>query len=269
MSLQIRRYQHGDREQVLRLHKVALEAVDAYVGPGPWEDDLDDIERSYLTPSGDFLVGVLGDDLAAMGALRRVDEDTAELKRMRVSPSLQRQGLGRQMLHALEARARDLGYTAIVPDTSDRANSRHRALPSPRLSRDRTNRTRRLANPVLPQNPWPCHNRERTRRSRGRQTGDSNLGITGRTRARRASPAAVRRFSGRLSRHRCCWRCWCCAPAPPGSFSSAGTGHAPGSRCLSRPCGPAGPGSASAGTRQSGLPAAPAAGSATDCLRPL
>jgi len=178
MSLQIRRYQHGDREQVLRLHKVALEAVDAYVGPGPWEDDLDDIERSYLTPSGDFLVGVLGDDLAAMGALRRVDEDTAELKRMRVSPSLQRQGLGRQMLHALEARARDLGYTAIVPDTSDRANSRHRALPSPRLSRDRTNRTRRLANPVLPQNPWPCHNRERTRRSRGRQTGDSNLGIT-------------------------------------------------------------------------------------------
>jgi len=120
MSLQIRRYQHGDREQVLRLHKVALEAVDAYVGPGPWEDDLDDIERSYLTPSGDFLVGVLGDDLAAIGALRRVDEDTAELKRMRVSPSLQRQGLGRQMLHAPEARARDLGYTAIVPDTSDR-----------------------------------------------------------------------------------------------------------------------------------------------------
>jgi len=53
-----------------------------------------------------------------MGALRRVNEDTAELKRMRVSPSLQR--LGRQMLHALETRTRDLGYTAIVLDTNDR-----------------------------------------------------------------------------------------------------------------------------------------------------
>jgi len=45
-------------------------------------------------------------------------------------------------------------------------------------------------------------------------------------------PAAVRRFSGRLSPHRCCWRCWCCAPPPPGSFWSAGTGAAPGSRYL-------------------------------------
>ncbi len=119
-ELGVRRYQGSDRAQVLRLHKVALEAVNAYADPGPWDDDLDDIERNYLKSGGEFLVGVLGADVAAMGALRRVNEDTAELKRMRVSPSLQRQGLGRQMLHALEARTRDLGYTAIVLDTNDR-----------------------------------------------------------------------------------------------------------------------------------------------------
>ena len=86
MTLQIRRYQHADREQVLRLHKVALQAVDAY-SPGPWDDDLDDIDRNYLGTGGEFLVGVLDADVVAMGALRRIDQDTPELKRMRVSPS--------------------------------------------------------------------------------------------------------------------------------------------------------------------------------------
>ncbi len=55
-----------------------------------------------------------------MGALRPVDEQTAELKPMRVSPELQRQGLGRQILHALKARARGLDYTTIVLDTTAR-----------------------------------------------------------------------------------------------------------------------------------------------------
>ena len=120
MTMQIRRYQGSDHDQVLCLHRVALAAIGADAGPGPWDDDLEQIEQSYLTARGDFLVGILDDRVAAMGALRHIDQQTAELKRMRVSPSLQRQGLGRQMLQALEARARDLGYTAIVLDTSDR-----------------------------------------------------------------------------------------------------------------------------------------------------
>lgn len=120
MTMQIRRYQASDHEQVLRLHRVALAAIGADAGPGPWDDDLDQIDQTYLTARGEFLVGLLNEQVAAIGALRRVGEQTAELKRMRVSPELQRQGLGRRMLHALEARARELGYTAIVLDTSDR-----------------------------------------------------------------------------------------------------------------------------------------------------
>ncbi len=64
MSLQIRRYHQADHAQVLHLHKVALEAVSAYAAPGPWDDDLDDIERNYLGTGGKFLVGVLGADLS-------------------------------------------------------------------------------------------------------------------------------------------------------------------------------------------------------------
>lgn len=120
MTFQIRRYESADHDQVVRLHRVGLESVGAYVHGGPWDDDLQQIEKTYLDARGEFLVGVLDQQVAAMGALRRVDEHTAELKRMRVSPSLQQRGLGRQMLHALEARAFELGYTVIVLDTTAR-----------------------------------------------------------------------------------------------------------------------------------------------------
>ncbi len=120
MTMHIRRYQDCDREQVLHLHKVALAGVGADAGPGPWDDDLAQIEQAYLTARGDFLVGILDDRVAAMGALRQVDEHIVELKRMRVSPELQGQGLGRRLLRALEGRARELGYTRIVLDTTER-----------------------------------------------------------------------------------------------------------------------------------------------------
>ena len=118
--MQIRRYQDSDHPQVLCLHRVTLAAVGADAGPGPWDDDLDQIEQTYLTARGEFIVGLLDDRVVAMGALRRVGEQTAELNRMRVSPELQRQGFGRRILLALEARARELGYTAIVLDTTER-----------------------------------------------------------------------------------------------------------------------------------------------------
>jgi ribosomal protein S18 acetylase RimI-like enzyme len=120
MTFHIRRYESADHDQVVALHRVGLESVGAYVHDGPSDDDLQQIEKTYLNARGEFLVGVLDEQVAAMGALRHVDKHTAELKRMRVSPSLQRRGLGRQMLHALEARAFELGYSVIVLDTTAR-----------------------------------------------------------------------------------------------------------------------------------------------------
>jgi len=126
MTMQIRRYQGSDHDQVLCLHRVALAAIGADAGPGPWDDDLEQIEQSYLTVRGDFLVGILDDRVAAMGALRHIDQQTAELKRMRVSPSLNNKGLGRRILHALEARARELRLYRRGPGHQRPADGRHR-----------------------------------------------------------------------------------------------------------------------------------------------
>ena len=63
------------------------------------------IEGVYLDGNGDFLVGLVSDQIVAMGALKKTGDRRGELKRMRVSPEFQRRGYGKAILEALERRA--------------------------------------------------------------------------------------------------------------------------------------------------------------------
>ena len=117
-SLHIRRYAPGDKYAVRRLHDDALNEVGAHLGRGPWDEDLDEIEGVYLKSGGEFLVGVLDGEVVAMGALRRISPDAAEVKRMRVKPDLQGRGYGQTLLDALHLRAAELGYSTLHLDTT-------------------------------------------------------------------------------------------------------------------------------------------------------
>ena len=117
-TLVIRRYKQDDHDAVWELHNIALWKVGAHAGNGPWDDDLHKIEEVYLDNGGEFLVGLLAGRILAMGAIRRVTGEKAEVKRMRVHPDYQRRGLGQQILTALEARAREIGYRTLVLDTA-------------------------------------------------------------------------------------------------------------------------------------------------------
>ena len=69
---------------------------------------------------GAFLVAYVDDVAVGCGAVRRLDEATAELKRMYVAPSVRGQGIGRALVEALEREARLLGVTRIVLETGTR-----------------------------------------------------------------------------------------------------------------------------------------------------
>lgn len=101
---------------MLDIHKKALRQVNADMGLD--DADMDNIEEVYINAHGEFLVGEYQGKVVAMGALRKVSEDTVELKRMRVDPAHQGRGFGKQMLLHLEKRARELGYKTIVLDTT-------------------------------------------------------------------------------------------------------------------------------------------------------
>ncbi len=114
----VRRYTFTDQEAVEHLHVVALQQTGAYLGRGPWDDDIYAIEETYLEHGGEFLIGECDGQMVAMGALKQTNPQRAEIKRMRVAPSYQGRGFGQRMLDELEARARTLGYQTLHLDTS-------------------------------------------------------------------------------------------------------------------------------------------------------
>ncbi|HEY7355302.1 MAG TPA: GNAT family N-acetyltransferase [Ktedonobacterales bacterium] len=113
----LRRYTPADKEAVERLHVQAMLLTGAYLGRGPWDDDVYHIEAVYLDNQGEFLIGEWDGAFVAMGAFRRTTPERAEIKRMRVVPEYQGRGFGQIILSELEARARALGYTTLHLDT--------------------------------------------------------------------------------------------------------------------------------------------------------
>lgn len=71
-------------------------------------------------PGGAFLVGYADGAAVCCGGVKRLPDGACELKRMYVVPSARRQGVARVLLHALEATARDLGFTITRMDTGPR-----------------------------------------------------------------------------------------------------------------------------------------------------
>jgi ribosomal protein S18 acetylase RimI-like enzyme len=114
----LRRYTPADQEAVAYLHVYAIQQAGAYLGRGPWDDDVFAIEETYLNNQGEFLIGEWDGVFVAMGAFRRTGPERAEIKRMRVHPDYQGRGLGQIILSELEARARVMGYKTLHLNTS-------------------------------------------------------------------------------------------------------------------------------------------------------
>jgi GNAT superfamily N-acetyltransferase len=68
-------------------------------------------------PSGGFVVLTEDGRPVAGGGVKRLDDRACEIKRMYVVPEARDRGIGRELLAALEALARDLGYTVARLDT--------------------------------------------------------------------------------------------------------------------------------------------------------
>lgn len=71
----------------------------------------------FSPPDGVFLVGLLDGVPVATGGWRRIDDGTAEIKRMFVAQAARRRGLARVVLAELERAAASAGYRELVLNT--------------------------------------------------------------------------------------------------------------------------------------------------------
>jgi GNAT superfamily N-acetyltransferase len=74
--------------------------------------------EELVMPRGALLVARLEGGAIACGAVRKLDEKTAELKRMWVDPDARGRGIGRRLLAALEQTALEIGCDLVRLDTN-------------------------------------------------------------------------------------------------------------------------------------------------------
>jgi putative acetyltransferase len=101
----------GDTAQKL-IHALCSELSQRYgTPPGPFSPS------DASAPRTAFLVARLGTQPVGCGAIRRIDDTTAEIKRMYVAPDGRRRGIARRILAELERRATDFGYRTVRLET--------------------------------------------------------------------------------------------------------------------------------------------------------
>ena len=121
MSLRIElRIEHADpqgAEALALLREAAIEVramypeLQAQGHPSLWPTN------PPLPARGAYFLGYLGTTAVASGALRPIDERTAELRRMYVLPAHRRRGIAEAMLARLEDEARAQGYARMRLET--------------------------------------------------------------------------------------------------------------------------------------------------------
>jgi putative acetyltransferase len=71
----------------------------------------------YVPPHGALLIARINEEMAGCVALRRIDGQTGEMKRLYVRPAFRSWGLGRHLIGEIIQVARRAGYTTLRLDT--------------------------------------------------------------------------------------------------------------------------------------------------------
>ena len=102
----------------------SLEESIAYYESRNQLHDLDTLEESYVQSEGIFLVLTDNDQMIGTGAVRKIDREICELKRLWLLLDYHGQGLGYRLMQELFAFAREKGYSRMRLETDRAAQSR-------------------------------------------------------------------------------------------------------------------------------------------------
>lgn len=104
-------------EQAKELFEEYANSLDIDLSFQNFSKELESIRQQYDQPTGALLLVYKDDLLAGCTGIRRLDDETAELKRMYVRPDFRGFNFGRSLLESAILSASRLGYKKIRLDT--------------------------------------------------------------------------------------------------------------------------------------------------------
>jgi GNAT superfamily N-acetyltransferase len=122
----IRAALHGDLDQIramLREYAAWLEVDLCFQN---FEQELAELPGDYAPPGGRLLIA----EGAGCVALRPIDREICEMKRLYVRPEQRGTGLGRKLVQAIIEEARGIGYARMRLDTMPKMDSAQRLYES-------------------------------------------------------------------------------------------------------------------------------------------
>ncbi len=104
----------------LQRHLEDIELINEYFDSKGFEEELASLPGKYSNPRGRLLLALYEDQPAGCVALKEIDAQTCEMKRMFVYTQFHGKGIGYALAKAIIDEARAIGYSSMKLDTSFR-----------------------------------------------------------------------------------------------------------------------------------------------------
>ena len=103
--------------QVKALFFEYAESLEFSLGFQDFEEEIADMPGEYAPPDGCILMAYSGENVAGCVALRKLEDDICEMKRLYVRPGFRGLGIGESLSEKIIDEARRIGYKKMRLDT--------------------------------------------------------------------------------------------------------------------------------------------------------